>query len=67
MLESDNLDRAKVTKALESIVMPELVKHLISYGNEMSFEPQEVNMLKLTLGNSWDMKLISDVQAMAKR
>lgn len=67
MLESDNLDRARITKLLESLILPEMTRHLISIGNKFSLDQSEVNQLKLALGNTWNMKLVSDIQAMVKK
>lgn len=67
MLESDNLDRAKITKLLDQMILPEIVRILITIGNKSSFNQMEDVILKQTLGESWTMKLVTDVQAMAKK
>lgn len=67
MLESQNMDRAKVTKLLDQLIIPEITKHLISFGNKMNLDPHEITHLKLHLGDSFELKLVSDVQAMAKK
>jgi len=65
-IETGGNDRAKVTKVLQEFVFPLMLKELISFGNDLHFT--EPNLRKMhELVGPFNMKVLSDVQAMAKK
>lgn len=64
-IETGNVDRAKVTAAMQKIIIPELVRHLITFGNKITFSSEEKIFLQNSIG-PFQCKLLSDVQALVK-
>lgn len=41
-LETDgNADRAQIVRVIENVLIPDVVKHLVSFGNQLSITPLE--------------------------
>jgi len=64
-IETGNVDRAKVTKAMQQIIIPEIVRNLVSFGNKMTFTQKEKEELQNLVG-PFQCKLLSEVQALVK-
>lgn len=64
-IETGNVDRAKVTKAMQTIIIPEIVRNLVSFGNKMTFTQREKETLQDLVG-PFQCKLLSEVQALVK-
>jgi len=45
MLESDNVDRSKVVKVLDQVVIPQLTKLLISYANKAQLSVEDYRLI----------------------
>lgn len=65
-VETDNIDRFKVTSSMQKIIIPQLVRILASYGNKLTFNAEEKAILQKEIG-SFHCKMLTDVEAMTKR
>lgn len=45
MLESDNVDRSKVVKILDQVVIPQLTKMIISYANKAQLSAEDFRLI----------------------
>lgn len=62
-VETDNIDRSKVTKLTQQVVIPTLIKHWQSKGLRGIFSNEVIKHVDDQLGhNEWS--LLTDVQAM---
>lgn len=66
-IETDNIERAKVTKLLQQAIIPEIIRNLVSVGNKyLKLSPQEYQLLTEEIG-SFSLKLMTDLEAMARK
>lgn len=62
-IETDNIDRSKVTKWSQQVVIPILIKHWQTKGLSGIFSGKVARQLDSELGNN-DWSLLTDVQAL---
>lgn len=62
-VETDNIDRSKVTRLTQQIVIPILIRHWQSKGLFNIFSGEVARKIDAELGNN-DWSLLTDVQAM---
>lgn len=62
-VETDNIDRSKVTRLTQQIVIPLLIKHWQTKGLYGIFSAEVGRQVDAELGNN-DWSLLTDVQAM---
>ena len=65
-VESEPQDRAKVTKTIQTLVIPLIIKHIKAKGLLGSFDRSDISRIKGEIGDI-DIKLLSDTEAMAGR
>lgn len=65
-IETGGTDRAKVTKALQDFVFPLMLKEIIAFSNDLYFTKENQRKMNELVG-PFNMKVLSDVQAMAKK
>lgn len=63
-VESEPQDRAKVTKCIQTMLIPLIIKHIKAKGLVGSFDRVDVSRIKNEIGDI-DIKLLSDTEAMA--
>lgn len=64
-VETGNIERAKVTKAMQELIIPQIVRGLVSVGNKFTFSTEEHRQLHSIFG-PFSCKLLTDVDALAK-
>jgi len=62
-IETDNIDRSKVTSLTQQVVIPKLIRHWQSKGLTGIFSAAEARQIDVSLGNN-DWSLLTDVQAL---
>ena len=65
-IETGGTDRARVTKVLQEFVFPLMLKEIVSFGNDLHFTRENQRKMEELVG-PFSMKVLSDVQAMAKK
>lgn len=65
-IETDNIERAKVTRAFQEMILPEIIRHLASFGNQMKFDQREMTFLQTTIG-PFSCKILTEVEALVKK
>lgn len=65
-VETENIDRLKVTSSMQKVIIPQLIKLLASYGNKLAFTEEEVIRLRKEIG-TFRCKMLTDVEAMARK
>lgn len=65
-VETGNIDRSKVTKVMQSDIIPQIVKGLVTIGNKFSFDPEEARRIQLAVG-PFSCKMLTDVEALVTR
>jgi len=45
MLESDNVDRSKVVKVLDQVIIPQLTKLIVSYANKAKLSAEDYKLI----------------------
>jgi len=63
-VETDDMDRSKVTKLAQQSVIPQLIKHWQSKGLHGIFSKELSQNIDAQLGNLNEWNLLTDVQAM---
>jgi len=62
-VETDNIDRSKVTRLTQQVVIPILIRHWQTKGLHNIFSKEVAQRVSAELGNN-DWSLLTDVQAM---
>lgn len=65
-IETGNIERAKVTKAMQELIIPQVVKGLVSVGNKFSFSREEVIYLQNAIG-PFSCKMLTDVDVLGRQ
>jgi hypothetical protein len=65
-IETDNIERSKVTKAFNDMILPEILKHFTTFGNRMNFDQREILYLQTTIG-PFSCKILSEIDALVKK
>lgn len=65
-VETENIDRLRVTSAMQKEIIPQIVRLLASVGNKISFSQEESQSLQKQIG-PFDCQILTDIEAMAKK
>lgn len=64
-VETDNVDRLKVTRAMQGRIIPQFVKQFADLGQNLQFTSEEHQYLQSQMG-PFHCRIMTDIEAMAK-